>query len=45
MFVPCRTSKISGLDGFVRRCREGCEFFKSWHRRKQDLAAAKAAAA
>ena len=25
---------------FVRRCREGCEFFKSLRQRKEDLAAA-----
>jgi hypothetical protein len=36
---------LEDKDIFVRRCREGYEFFKSLNERKRDLAASKAAAA
>jgi len=36
---------LEDKDVFVRRCREGYEFFKSLRQRKQDLAAAQQAAA
>jgi len=36
---------LEDKDVFVRRCREGYEFFKSLGQRKEDLAAAQAAAA
>ena len=36
---------LEDKDVFVRRCREGYEFFKSLKQRKVDLAAAQAAAA
>ena len=36
---------LEDKDVLVRRCREGYEFFKSLSQRKQDLAAARAAAA
>ena len=35
---------LEDKDVFVRRCREGYEFFKSLRQRKDDLEAAKAAA-
>ena len=34
---------LEDKDVFVRRCREGYEFFKSLRQRKEDLAAAKCA--
>ena len=36
---------LEDKDIFVRRCREGYEFFKSLRQRKEDLQAAQAAAA
>ena len=36
---------LEDKDVFVRRCREGYEFFKSLNQRKTDLAASKSAAA
>ena len=36
---------LKDKDVFVRRCREGFEFFKSLKQRKGDLEAAKSAAA
>ncbi len=32
---------LEDKDVFIRRCREGYEFFKSLHQRKEDLAAAR----
>ena len=34
---------LEDKDVFVRRCREGYEFFKSLRQRKEDLAASKCA--
>jgi hypothetical protein len=36
---------LEDKDVFVRRCREGYEFFKSLNQRKQDLQAARTVAA
>ena len=36
---------LEDKDVFVRRCREGYEFFKSLKQRKEDLEAAKSAVA
>ncbi len=35
---------LEDKDVFVRHCREGYEFFKSLHQRKEDLAAARSEA-
>jgi hypothetical protein len=36
---------LEDRDVFVRPCREGYEFFKSLHQRKEDLAAARTVSA